>query len=376
MVAPGYGTVCEPVRVCPQIAERGVVQRLREPTLLSMTTLPTPRPSPERIDPERIDPELIDAELIDAVLDEQDGVIARRQVIEAGFSAPYIRRKVRRREWVAVSAGIYVNHTGPLTASERAWVAVLDAHPAALSHRSAIAVGDAIGAEPIHIVVDRKRRVRRRPGVVVHYGTRLDERVAWHLRPPRVRLEEAVLDVAADASSTTSLIACLADVVSARRTTADRLLGALQRRPRMPSREYVVGVLRDVRDGTCSVLEHGYLTKIERAHGLPAPVRQAPTAVGRKGFRDVEYEDFGLIVELDGRLGHDGPQARDRDLERDLDAAVDADQKTVRLGWGQVYDRPCATAAKIARALGKAGWPGTLRRCPDCPEAPYPGVDM
>ncbi|WP_075052015.1 hypothetical protein [Gordonia malaquae] len=43
---------------------------------------------------------------------------------------------------------------------------------------------------------------------------------------------------------------------------------------------------------------------VERAHGLPAPLRQAPTGVGRPGFRDLDYPEWGVVVELDGRLGH------------------------------------------------------------------------
>ena len=46
-------------------------------------------------------------------------------------------------------------------------------------------------------------------------------------------------------------------------------------------------------------------------------------------YRDVEYDDF--VVELDGRLFHDDTAARDRDLERDLDAAVEG-KDTIRLG--------------------------------------------
>jgi hypothetical protein len=43
---------------------------------------------------------------------------------------------------------------------------------------------------------------------------------------------------------------------------------------------------------------------------------------------------FGLVVELDGVLGHDSPIARDADLERDLDVAVDARHTVGRLGSG------------------------------------------
>jgi hypothetical protein len=64
-------------------------------------------------------------------------------------------------------------------------------------------------------------------------------------------------------------------------------------------------MLVDVADGVMSLLEHAYLVRVERAHGLPRGSRQRPasTSDGR-AYRDVEYETFGLIVELDGGLWH------------------------------------------------------------------------
>jgi hypothetical protein len=306
---------------------------------------------------------------LDDFLVEQDGVVARHQVTARGYTAAFIRRKVRRREWARVYPGVYVNHTGPLTWRQRAWCAVLDAHPAALSHRSALNSDGTPDSGPIHIVVDRSRRVTRRPGVVVHYGTQLEAKVMWETHPPRMRVEQAVLDVAAEARSETDVIACLADAVNSRKTTADRLIGAIRDRPRMRRREFVAGVLDDVANGTCSVLEHGYLVAVERRHGLPEPARQAATTVGRRGFRDVDYVEWGLVIELDGRAAHDDSRNRDLDLQRDLDAAVDAQRQTLRVGWGQVFDRPCQTARQIGQVLRARGWDGAVTPCTSCPTA-------
>lgn len=88
-------------------------------------------------------------------------------------------------------------------------------------------------------------------------------------------------------------------------------------------------------------------------------------------YRDVYYEDCAAIVELDGRLHHTSTVDRDRDLERDLDAFA-TDRVTARLGWGQVFDRPCSTAAKVGARLVARGWDGFVRRCPDCPPEPDP----
>ncbi|WP_426246464.1 hypothetical protein [Nocardioides sp. LHG3406-4] len=118
-------------------------------------------------------------------------------------------------------------------------------------------------------------------------------------------------------------------------------------------------------EGTCSALEHGYLHWVERAHGLPKPVRQLRVASPQPVLRDVGYASFGLVVELDGRLFHDNARSRDRDLGRDLDAALTG-RTTVRLGWGQVFGKPCETAEKVGRLLQAGGWSGVTTPCPRC----------
>ena len=63
-----------------------------------------------------------------------------------------------------------------------------------------------------------------------------------------------------------------------------------------------------------------------------------------------------MIVELDGRVHHGSTAARDRDLDRDLDAATD-DKLTLRIGYGQVFGRGCVTATKVGSVLSRRGWP-------------------
>ncbi|WP_157225323.1 MULTISPECIES: hypothetical protein [Gordonia] len=269
------------------------------------------------------------------LLANQEGVVARRQVLECELTSAFVRQRLRSWDWVAACPGVYVTHTGPPTERQRQWIAVLWAMPAALSHESAIlAASSSTASGPIHVVVDARRRLSSRPGVVVHYSRHLAERALMHTHPPRVRPEHAVLDVAGRARTDFDAVACLSGAVQARATTADRLLAALASRQRTSRRDFLERVLFDVRDGTCSVLEHCYLRDVERAHGLPASVRQTPTGVGRRGFRDVEYPDWRLIVELDGRAHHDTARARDSDLERDLDAIAYGRKRTIRLGWG------------------------------------------
>lgn len=317
-------------------------------------------------------------EEIEALLALQDGVIARRQVLAAGLTPTFVARKLRRREWVQVHPGVYVDHTGPLSWRQRSWAAVLVCWPAALDGRSAIRAHEGPGRRtsgdsgPIEVVVGHGRHPAAPEGVHARSSRRFAEAVQHNLSPPRLRYDAAVIDLADRADDELAAIAVLADACGGRRTTAERLQTQLATLARVRRREWIGAILLDVAEGTCSVLEHGYLTRVERPHGLPRGLRQVPAtgASGRRMFRDVRYGGgsprWRQIVELDGRLDHTSARARDADLERDLDAALEREH-TIRLGYGQIFGRACSTAGKVGRLLRIRGWAGAPTTCPDCP---------
>lgn len=242
---------------------------------------------------------------------------------------------------------------------------MLRAHPAALCLQSAMPSPDPDG--PIHVAIDADRRMADIDGVRIHRVCNLSASVQWNLGPPRVRFEDTVLELAHRARGRCDVIGILTDAVNRRRTTPGRLRDALRRRSRTRRRRWIIRLLDDLERGTCSVLEHGYLTRVERAHGLPRASRQRvrESEKGRE-YRDVDYDEFGLVVELDGRTGHDSWAAGARDADRDLDDHA-AGREVVRLRWAQVFDRSCRTAGRIALILRRRGWTGTPRRCgPDC----------
>ncbi len=305
---------------------------------------------------------------VQALLAEQDAVVARRQLLGAGGVGPWqVRRWVERGLLVTVHPGVYVAHNGPLTWHQRAWAAVLLAWPAALHGVSALRAADGPGRRrhdddgPIHLAVARDRVLATRSGIRVHRLQRWDPGTLWNTSPPRQRYEEASVTVALAARTRLDGIAVLASGVQSRHTIAARLAENLASRPRVRDRAFWQGVLEDVAAGTCSVLEHAFLDEVERAHGLPAFTRQV-RAVTPSGivYRDAAVD--GLVVELDGRLHHGTTAARDRDMERDLDAALDG-LGTLRLSYGQVVDRSCTTALKLGRLLQRRGWEGAPRPC-------------
>lgn len=311
---------------------------------------------------------------LDAVTDilaRQDGVIARNQLLAAGVTQARIDTSLRRRDLVPVHPGVYLTHTGTPTSSQRCWAAVLYAGRSALHLESALHEPgkDAAPKGPVHVAVDWSRRVVPRSGICIHRMRGLEEKVRWNLSPPRVRIEVAEMEVAHRAPDELAAISALAAAVGARRTVAGRLREELVRRGRLRRRALLTSLLDDLERGTHSVLEHGYLARVVRPHGLPEPTaQQAPVAVaGRTEYRDVAHDDVDLVVELDGQL-HDRSEARDDDADRDLDDL--ARGKVVpRLRYRQVFATPCRTASRLAVLFRARGWDGIPVACglPACP---------
>ncbi len=306
-----------------------------------------------------------------ALLARQDGVVARFQALEEGLRAHQVERLLRRREWALLQPGVYVDHTGRPTWRQRAWGAVLGHWPAALFGASVLAATHSTGAaaDLIHVGIDRTRaRPARVPGVAVHFVTDLEARARWNLSPPRLRFEDAVLDLAASAENDLAAVAVLLDACGSRRTTAARLRSALDERCRISRRPWIEAVLTDAAEGTHSVLERGY-RELERAHGLPQALRQCreetPTGVV---YRDARYGRTAT-VELDGWAVHGRREQWEADLARDLEVAADGGVN-VRLGYRQVYGTGCATIAAVIRFLRSRGIEVTPYACgAGCPVA-------
>jgi len=223
-------------------------------------------------------------------------------------------------------------------------------------------------AEPsVHVAVDHGRRVVALPGVALRRVRDLERLVHPAARPPRIRLEHAVLLTAAKQRREDGAVAVLADACQSRRTTPDRLSRALSQHPRLPGRRLLSEALADLVTGSFSALERRYLRDVERAHGLPTAARQRRVLTGRgTAYRDADYLGGLVVVELDGRVGHEAAAGRWADLDRDLESAARG-STTVRVGWRQVLE-PCRTASAVARILAARGWEGSLRSCgPRCP---------
>jgi hypothetical protein len=301
------------------------------------------------------------------LLAEQHEVFTSTQAARSGLTRSFVRAQLAAGRWRRIDDRVLVAHAGGLDHVATLWAAVLGCGRGALiSHDSAAHVQGQLAVPPmrIHVTIPEGRRIAPRPGVTLH-RTRNPIRAAVGRGIPQVSVEDTVLDRAEFASNPDQVVALLVTAISKRSTTPQRMAAALARRRRSRWRELLSDLVADSL-GLESVLEWRYRRDVERPHGLPLGVRQAVLSVnGVVERRDVLYDPWRVVTELDGRLGHTGLGAF-RDMRRD-NAALTRGEVTLRYGWSDVAGHPCEVAAQVALMLARSGWNGSLRRCARCP---------
>jgi hypothetical protein len=301
--------------------------------------------------------------------EQQHGVVSRAQLLALGLSPSQARVDVESGRWPRLLPGVYASFTGPINATARTWAAVLYAGSgAAASHRTALWLGGLLdeAIDPVHVTIPASRRVLRQPGIRIHLSRPLDDprQTIRHpsASPPRIRLENALLDQCEFETAGQSVHLVLS-AIQRRLTTAARISCVLDNRPRHRWRRLIVDILSEARDGVASALELRYRQNVERRHGLPDGVRnrRERDASGGSIYRDVRYQQWSTIVELDGREAHP-PDEKFRDLRRDNLATL-LGEASLRYGWRDVVGEPCAVAAQVAVLLASRGWSGSPQPC-------------
>ena len=253
--------------------------------------------------------------------------------------------------------GVYVDHTGPLT-----W------QPAGLGGGAVLVAGRAeprVGAAggrgagppgPGRVRDPRGRRPvpprgRARGRAAAPHGAAA-ERVRWNLGPPRVRYEDAVLDVALDADDRTWRRSRCWPTRAARGARPRAAARPWPRTaPRAATGTWLAGCWPTSQRAPARCWSTATSTRVERPHGLPrGRAAGQPPARGSKVYRDVDYARSAWSSSSTVACSTSRRRQRDRDMERDLDAAIEG-RETVRLSYGQVFDRPCSTARKVAAVL-------------------------
>jgi len=288
----------------------------------------------------------------------QGGVLTAEQAAAAGVGHSLLRRMIDGGQWIRLATGLYQAHPAALEADGAAWAGLLLGGPRACiaGEMAAHLQGFASEPEVITVAVPHEKRVRP---VGRWQFERRREMPLTRGEPARTTVEETVLDLCdgqPDRAEHWVMEAC-----RLRLTTRARLLTALQARLRIRSRRDLADLLAPDEEGVESPLERRYLKDVERAHGLPRSTRQVRAGNQR---RDVVYEEFGVVVELDGRRGHEGAGAF-RDMTRD-NGNTASGWITLRYGWADCTSGCCSAANQVGATLQLRGWRGEPCSCTRC----------
>jgi len=296
--------------------------------------------------------------------DLQAQVVTRDQALGHGLSRHSLSRLVASGAWRRLASGLFL--TVPLEPSwdSLAWAGVLlGGQFARLGPESSGFLHHLLAnaPEPLDVLVPRGRRadiagpwrfIRETAGV----------RARSVGDPPRLPVESTVLDLA-DARDAGEMVGLVTTAVQRRLTTVKRLRQELGQRARHRHRALLGDLLADVEAGADSPIELRYLREVERPHGLPKGKRQQSRS-GLPYRTDVDYDEYGLIVELDGRAGHEGV-GRFRDMDRD-NRHVFVNARTLRYGSYDLVARPCGVAFQVYRVLVEQSYLEAFLRCRRC----------
>jgi hypothetical protein len=304
-------------------------------------------------------------------VEHQRGLVTTAQCLAAGLSEDAVRHRIRTGRWVTVRRGVHLTVPGRNGWWFDSTSALLYAgHGAAWCFETAAYAQGLLRFPPpsVHLLVDAAYKVRSPAGVVVHRSRHAERRVDALHWPWRTRPEETLLDLA-ERASVDSLAAMLGRAFSRGVTSESLLLTRLAERTRHRQRALVREMVTDVGWGAESATEMRFLRDVVRPHGLPLGRRQASTVVQGVRVHDVAYDEQRVLVELDGRLGHDD-EGRIRDGVRDRRSAT-VGWLTVRAFWRDVGGTPCELGAELGQVLGDRGWTDRIHGCgrPGCRSA-------
>ena len=302
------------------------------------------------------------------MLAEHEGVLGTSQVLRF-MSESQLRWQITSGRWQKPSHGVVVAQSGPLTGGQLVRAALLRAGPGAvIAGLTAARLDGFKGIDdkrpmhemPIYFLVPPGYRRHAPPlglHVVTHYSralTNLDVHPARH--PRRTRIARSLVDAAVWMPTDRGAMAILAAGVQQGLVRADDLRLVTDRIELPRRRKLITEAIGDIAGGSQSLSELDFTRQVVRAFRLPEPSRQVARrdARGRRRWTDVMWDDYKIVVEIDGAQ-HAGDSLQrffffffvfDRDLHGYL---------TLRFPAWLVRDNPEYVANRILDALRKAG---------------------
>ena len=302
-----------------------------------------------------------DSDKLARLLALQDGVITRQQAMRL-MTQGMLRHRVASGRWRQVHRGVLVTHRGPITDSQRRWIAVLAvsfAGQAYLAGLTGLIVAGLrnVRGQGIHVLIPASRRVVGPPaGVIVHRAASVPtEHRELHMKPPRTTSARSVVDASQWARSDDEARLVVASAFQQRLVDLPTIQDVLATMPRARRRALVLRTARDCAGGSESLGELDFFALCRRG-GLPVPSRQVERRdrAGRRRYLDAYFDEWKLVVEIDGAHHMNvGQMWDDNRRQNDLELAG---YVVLRYPAFVVRQHPDTVLAEIRQALIVAGW--------------------
>jgi hypothetical protein len=284
----------------------------------------------------------------------QHGVVARRQLLELGYSSDQIGRRIRRGSLHVVQRGVYAAGHSAIGVRGRWLAAVLTyGDDAVLSHYSAGELLGIVARSGRSIEVTTcSGRWRARRGLIVHRTSIQSDEVSVVDEIPVTGISRTLFDLASglprerfEGALNEAEVLGLTDRISVHTL--------LERYPRRRGTAMLRAVFSDAqraRGVTRRELEGRFAAALGSTD-LPVPRRNADVAVAGRFFEaDCLWQMQRVIVELDGGFVHGTWRSSERDRERDRLLIADG-WRVVRITWRQLRDDAPAVMADLRRLL-------------------------
>jgi hypothetical protein len=289
-------------------------------------------------------------EVISRIASSQHGVVARKQLLDAGVSDREIMRRLEKKALLRDYPGVYrVGHRAP-SVHARYMAAVLACGDGALL--SGRAAGHLLGllkgsAPPPEVTTPSERRVK---GIKTRRSRRGEPTngTTWH-GIPTTTVPQTLVDLASLLSLPDLARACHEAGIK-HGTTPNQVDAVLTKHPNAPGATNIKKVLHGDEPVTLSALERRFLERLREAT-LPLPLTNR-LAGGRRV--DCRWPDHRLTVELDGYRYHRSRHAWELDRRREREAHARGDQFR-RYTYGDVYESPGGMLRDLRGLLHRPG---------------------
>jgi hypothetical protein len=274
---------------------------------------------------------------------------------------PELRRRLRAKAWRSYG-GTVVMHSGPLTAEQADWVAILRSGlGAVLAAASGMRAGGVRMPAPPRpqVVVPWWRDTPRVPGVDVRRSRVMSgTEVHPSRQPPQFRLARATVDAASLCRRPDDVRALLCRPVQQRKATVPDLRRAVLRVGPVSGRGLMLRTLDDLELGAQSTHELRLVRALRRA-GLPQPDRQVwRTRADGRSYLDCAWERWSVFAEVDG-LGHLLVSQWVDDVDRANELVISDGGRHLRIVGFLLLEQEARVVDQLRRALQAGGWPGT-----------------